>query len=625
MDSFCLKQQRIVSFIVLIALGFVSILNGCAHIAHAQAKDDSASQSVLQKHYDDAQKFQASGDLPQAARQYRIFIADALDELAIAYAHIEDYDKAAPLFDEALKLAPNSPALQIEYAQAALTHGELSRARSLSEEVLRSYPENKKACAKAQLILGRVLLKMSKDEEARKHFEAAVALEPNFENGYALGVACLDMEDGKCAAKVFAEMLESFGDSAVIHQEFGRAYSGSDFQQEAIEEYQKAIAKDDRLPGVHYALAAMYLASGEDAKSKEVEVELHKELAVSPNDSLTYAALGHLEFGQQKYADAERDLTHAVTLNPESPDAYLYLGQLYMETNRPSETESALRKSISLTKDVSHDRYQVQKAHYLLGRLLRQSGRVEEAKSEMQIASTLTKQSLGQDRDRLAEYLQDQPTTSGMGGGEKLAQASITPQKSATTSRNAQQIEIFEKQLTPPVADSYNNLGVISAGNQDFGSALNYFERAAEWNPSLEGLDYNWGRAAFSASRFQEAVLPLGRSLHSHPEDTAVRSMLAMSQFMIKDYSSVVKTMKPMEGQADKVPQLDYVYADSLVKTGNVDAGIERLKALAQAHPEIADVHRSLAEALGQRGDKTGAERETKQYETLHAMQNKPN
>ncbi len=71
-----------------------------------QTKTTVPAKSVLQQHYDQAQSYQSVGNLTEAARQYRIFIADALGELAIERARTGDYDKAAPLFDEALGLAP---------------------------------------------------------------------------------------------------------------------------------------------------------------------------------------------------------------------------------------------------------------------------------------------------------------------------------------------------------------------------------------------------------------------------------------------------------------------------------------------------------------------------------------
>ena len=69
----------------------------------------------------------------------------------------------------------------------------------------------------------------------------------------------------------------------------------------------------------------------------------------------------------------------------------------------------------------------------------------------------------------------------------------------------------MREQIRLPVADSYNNLGAIAATNNDYSDAVTYFERAAVWNPSLEGLDYNWGRAAFAGSQFADAIMPLSR------------------------------------------------------------------------------------------------------------------
>ena len=595
-----------------------SILWGATISATAQ----SSAKSVLQQHYDAAQKFQSSGDLAQAARQYRIFIADALDELGIEWARNGNYEKAAAFFDEALRLAPNSPALQIEYARAAIAHGDLSRAATLARQVIHDYPANTKAVAKAHLVLGRVLSKSNKGKEARQEFEAAVELEPDFENGYALAIACLNMQDKPCAAKVFSEMQTSFGDTAVIHRQFGLAYGNSDFQQDAITELQKSIALDSHLPGTHYALAAVYLSSSEGAKVAEAEDELHQELAVSPSDSLTYAALGHLEQGQHKYAEAERDLKHAVELNGDNPDAYFYLGQLLFDTGKPAEAEAALRKSIAATRDVSHNRYQVQKAHYLLGRILMQAGHPDEAHKEMDISAALTQQSLTLDRDRLADYLADASGSRSDDTDALGSKTSTDSAQSAATNQSAQQTEDFEKRLAPALADSYNNLGAIAAGDKDFASALTSFHRAAEWNPSLEGLDINWGRAAFSAGQFQDAVPPLSRALRAGAHDVSVRSMLGVSQYMAGDYAGTLQTLQPMEAQLNTIPQLAFVYAASMVKAGNLNDGMERLVALEKSNPSIPDVHRELAAAYQQAARPQDAAREKQQYEALLAAKN---
>ena len=69
------------------------------------------------------------------------------------------------------------------------------------------------------------------------------------------------------------------------------------------------------------------------------------------------------------------------------------------------------------------------------------------------------------------------------------------------------------------------------------------------WNPSLEGLDYNWGRAAFAGSQFADAIMPLSRYVKSHPDDVGARSVLAISQFMTGTIHGCIEALEPVIGK----------------------------------------------------------------------------
>lgn len=542
--------------------------------------------------------------MPRASAEYRAFIAEAVGQLAMGYAGAGDYTKSKALFEESLEAEPEQLSLRQVYAEAALAHGDYAEAKSLAGQMLRdetaSGQTDKKALARAYLILGRALLKMTRDKEAKQELETAVALDPNFEDGYALAVTCLDMDDGKCAERIFSEMERSFGDTALLHMQFGRAYSQSDFPQKAVAELRKTIAEDPRMPQAHYLLAASYLVSAETGSLEKAKAELKKELEVSPKDFLTYAALGHIAVTQHQYDDASAYLKRAIALNPDNPDAYLYLGQMDYEMHRTADAEAALRQAIAKTTDVSRNRYQIQRAHYLLGRLLMRSGQKAEAQKEMEIAQRLMTRTLNQDKSRFGG---NGPGANGM-GSSGMSSAEISVEEHAdkpADSKAMTAVEDFAKRLGPPLADSYNNLGAIAASGKNYAAALAYFQRAAEWNPGLPGLDYNWGRAAFMDSRFQDAAPPLTRYLKTHPEDAQIRSPLAISLFMIGDYGAVVKTLEPILSGIDAVPQVEYVYAASLLKTGQRTAGIQMLVAMEKKNPSIPDVHRSLGEAYSER------------------------
>lgn len=561
----------------------------------------SGNRQPLQAQFDAAQESQRAGKLTEAAEHYRAFLAEALGELAVSYAMVPDYGRAAPLFDEALTLEPNSPTPMLDYARTALTAGDFAHAKTLATGFIRMYPNDRQNLAQAHQVLGRALLKLNQDQSARKELETALALDPTFANGYDLAVACLDLDDEKCAVQIFGEMERSFGDTAEIHLAFGRAYGDSDFQPRAITEFRKAIEENPHLPGAHYLLAAVLLATGNDQNPLEsADAELKKELAISPHDAMTYAALGKISVTRTNYADAENYLKKAVSLDPQSPDAYLYMGQMYFDTNRFDEAEAAMRKCIALTTDVSRNRYQVQQAHYLLGRILMKKGQPDAAHAEMKVQRELADKTLAQDKSKLAGLMD----TAGSQEPSMTSNVVVSPGKQDQTA--VHNVQAMNDRLKPAVADSYNNLGAIAATNSDYASAVTYFERASEWNPSLDGLDYNWGRAAFAGSLYADAIAPLSRYVKAHPDDSGARSVLGLSEFLSGKYSDSAQTLQPIE-KTELAPQVEYAYASSLVQSGQVAKGAERLLALEKAHPEIPDVHQALAKAYERQGDQKRA------------------
>jgi Flp pilus assembly protein TadD len=64
---------------------------------------------------------------------------------------------------------------------------------------------------------------------------------------------------------------------------------------------------------------------------------------------------------------------------------------------------------------------------------------------------------------------------------------------------------------------------------------------------------------------------------------------------------------------------MQYIYAESLVKTGDVSTGKVRLEELEKAHPEIAEVHRALGEVWELQGDCRRAITELNEAKQLNA------
>jgi tetratricopeptide (TPR) repeat protein len=594
----------------------------CTSAARVPAEAPQPAGSSLQEHYEAAERLLEANQIDQAADQFRLFLSEAIGALAMGRAHEGDYAKAAPLFNEALALEPKSPSLRLEFANASLVDGDFAEAQSLSAAFPTDFPgASSTDLAQAHQILGLALNRTHHDQEARKELEAAVALDPSFTNLYDLAAVCLDVDDENCAVRAFAQIEASAADTPALHMKIGLGYGSSDFATRAVAEFKKVIAEDPRYPEAHYCLAAAMLATGGDETTVQAaQDELRKELAVSPNDFLTYAALGKLAAAHLQYADAERYLKRATVLNPKNPDAFLYLGQMDFDTHNYPGAETALRQAIRLTTDVARNRYQIQKAHYLLGRILMQQHHEDQAHAEMQIARDLANKVLSNDKSELAGMLAGASASTDPGGAQPAADAAASAAAQDGASPEAMRAwRAREKQLAPAIADSYNNLGAIAATGKKYPEALADFKRATAWNPTLDGLDYNLGHAAFMASQFAEAVAPLTRYLAAHPADSGVRTALAISQFMTLDYTGCVATLARPENRAADLPQVQFVYADSLVKTGKVAAGKQQLEALETAHPEIPDVHRGLGEAYALGGETQNAFRELRTAAGLNA------
>lgn len=561
----------------------------------AFAQDDKSptdNSTPLQEHYDAAQSFQAAGNLSQAALEYKKFLADALGALAEHRAKAGDFTRATSLFDQAVAFAPNDPPLKLEYAEACRAANELHKAKSLAQEVVDAEPQN----ANAHLVLGQILSQMDENEAGVQQMEIAVALQPDFTNGYALASAYLKLKDEDSAAKIFSEMLTSFGDKPGIHLEFGSAYANAGFPEKAIPEFKKAIAENSALPGAHYALGAAYMLGLGVPAYADAATEFEKELEISPNDYNSHLELGVVYLSQNKLPDAERELTRAASLDSQNPDPFISLAQLYDQSGRLPEAEAAYRKAIALTADVARNHYQVERAHYLLARVLLQTNRQDEAKKEMEISNQLLKLSVLEQQGHSSTAAEKAAASGAPSGGGK--------RPAALDGDALKQAEAIEKKIGPAIADSFNNLGAISAGNNDFNAALEYFHNAGDWNPALPGLDYNWGRAAFSAHEYAQAVGPLSRYAQQHPQDTGARLTLGLSYFLLQRYQEALKAFESAQpAQLDAAPAVAYAYAVSLTKVGDYSDGVARLKAMESANPGVADIHKALGEAYAAHRD----------------------
>ena len=105
------------------------------------------------------------------------FLAQVHNNLGVVYSERKDYAAAAKEYEAALGLDRRLPAACYNYGNDLLRTGKYRRAKSLFSKSLRLYPADVWALNNR----GLAYLKLDKQEKARRDFEAALRIDPGFE------------------------------------------------------------------------------------------------------------------------------------------------------------------------------------------------------------------------------------------------------------------------------------------------------------------------------------------------------------------------------------------------------------------------------------------------------------
>jgi tetratricopeptide (TPR) repeat protein len=557
----------------------------------------------LERHYSAAQTFQLAGDLDRAEAEYHEVLTLALQRMGnLAAAEVSDSAEAAHLFEEAVEARPENVEARVDLATVYFRQGRLDPAKTQASQAVKDDPRN----ARALHLLGNIEFALGSFAAAADDLHAAMGLQGDFDTAYSLGLAYLSLQKVAETKLLFDEILNEMGSSPQLHVLLGRAYRETGHLDEAIREFKKAIEMDPRYPRVHYYLALAYLAQGERERIPTARALFEQELAIDPHEFFSTYFLGVVYLEDRDFPAAEDCLKRALRLQPDNPDPLLYLGQVYFETNRPQLAIESLKKSIDLTTDPARNNYQVSKAHSMMGQILIKTGKQEEGEAELKRSQELRAQAFQSDKEgqEARENVQHDPLPELRNTREKPSFFESRPQLDAAAQK---QVQALRAALTNILGNAYNNLGVIRAKHEQYVQASDYFRKAWRWTPDLEGLDRNWGLAAFRAQRFEEAAGPLARQLARQPSDSKARDALGVSYFMADQFGKTVETFQLELANLPDDPGVLYALGVSLVRTGDPANASRVFLDMLKKNPNVAEIHVLLGRANADQNQYTAA------------------
>jgi tetratricopeptide (TPR) repeat protein len=593
---------------------------------------------VLQRQFDSAKSALAAGDLTRAEDSYDLTIALGLRQLGNLSISEQRFDQAAALLDEAVKFSPGDSALQVEDAIAWFRKGDTNKAAEIIQAVLRAHPDN----ARAHNVLGRLYLFNGDSDSSIAELQKAVALQDDFETAYFLGIAFLRAKKTMEAADLFAKLQASVGDSAALHVLFGRAYTITHFPEQAVAEFSKAVQLDPKYPRAHALLGYASLEFYGESSYPQARKLFEQELQIQPNDYLSLVLLGISTTSLRDYPAAEKALLHATRLRPLGASPYLYLGETYSATGRFKEAVAALQKYVALARTPQESNRNLSRGYFLLGQdLLRLGGHAEQARQALAHSQQLREAQFKYDQehmfltpaqqqeqkeleasadarslssDRMAGILEAGSSEEDRAARE-MAQGGLPPSSSSSMpdeqplaeSTAARQYRAFASEI---LASAYNDLGVMRAKDSKFAEAAKLFKQAHAWNPSLPGLDRNWGFAAYRAELYAEAIPPLERQLAAHSDDAFVRQILGLSYFIQEDYSKTAEVLRPFLNHPPDDPALLFAWGTALVRTRQSADAAKIFERMLQKNDTNPGVHFLLGQAYAQDKDYPNALRE---------------
>ena len=600
---------------------------------------------ALKRGFDAAKASLAAGNLGEAEAHYKQTIVLGLRQLAALSLSESQLEPATLALDEALKLAPHDLDLRLDAAAAWFRRGDIKKAREFVQGVLDSAPQK----ARAQAMLGRIEIFRGDFAAAATALKSSVDAEFDFENAYYLGLAHLKNKSLPEAQEWFRQLQARMGDSAALHVLFGRAYLIGRYPQSAIEEFRQAVKLDPQYPRAHGLLGYAYLeAVGEEAYPR-ARAEFQKELVLRPADYYPLALLGIANVSLRDFPAAESALLRANRVRPREPIPYLYLGEIYSQTNRTRQAVAALQKFIALAPVEDVALRDLSRAHYLLGHSFLRLGRPEDARKELarsrqyreakfrydakHIFDEKRPSDQGESRtsDRIAALL-EAGSPEAAGAAQSLVQSGLPavpglPPVAGVSAPAPAQSQAALPQKTPPetaatrkyrafvseiLASSYNDLGVMRAKASQFAAAPEFFKQAAHWKRDLPGIDRNWGLAAYRAELYRDAIPPLERHLSANPNDGFVRQLLGLSYSMLENYAKVVDVLHPFLEHPPNDPGLLFAWGTALVRTRQSDAAAGIFRQLLEQNANNASVHLLLGQAHAQQADYSTALTELK-------------
>ncbi|MHB9082953.1 MAG: tetratricopeptide repeat protein [Bellilinea sp.] len=299
------------------------------------------------------------------------------------------YAQAIQNYKDALLLNPDNPGIFINIARLQIYTSRFDEALVNAGNALVSNPGNAQAMALRGYALGRTDDMVT----AESVLQQAIDLDPNNPLPYAYMAEILALRSQTATGDLdmlnraieYSKKALSFEPKILeAHRARGIVYEYTNNYDEAVAEFEAAIALNSFIADLHIYLGRNYRAIGENTKAIQ---EFNNAISLNPTDPEPYARLSRTYASLGEYPNAISFGVDAIERDPTDPFLYGYLGVVYYRmTDYPKAIENlniAVRGGTAATGEVVEglalDYWPVSEFYTMLGLSLANQGRCGEA------------------------------------------------------------------------------------------------------------------------------------------------------------------------------------------------------------------------------------------------------
>jgi tetratricopeptide (TPR) repeat protein len=548
---------------------------------------------------------QQTADVAKIAAANRSLIAVGLRAMAELKVAQGDSSQAIDLYKRSLAFE-SDPKTHIALAIVYMSAHRTDEALAQIEPIVKADPRN----ADAWNVQGKLLMDKKSYPQAAEALAHSLELQGNPLVAYALATAFLNLNQADKAQAIFQQITDAAGDRASVHIMIGRAYQNAGKTDEGAREFNRAAVLDAKGSRAHYFLGLLYLSQNEWVATPAAREQFAAEVQVNPKDFFGNFFLGYIDNADKLYDDSDRYLKVAALDKPDWPEPYLYMGLNAFARKDNQKAEELLRKAIQLTgSDTSRNNYQIRRAYYVLGRILYQTDRKDEAAKYTKIFSEMQETTDANTRANSPASKTMGTMGSGMASAPSVPTSAVIDPGEAAPQLSAQEkaeVAAAEQRLGAILGNAYNDLGTAEARQKQYTEALANFQQAERWNPAIAHLMRNIGFAAFRANQHAEAARALKIAEQQDPADKMIPPMLAMSLFSSDQFAEAAKAFDQLGDGVYGDPRITFAYATSLARSSQKDKAAAVVARMAQQAPQ-PDALLLVGQAYSEIGDQQQA------------------